>query len=119
MTPQRLQLSRQKGFRLPLGAKSVARPSKWGNPYRWHEYNKYPARSELDDERPAPDIVRRAWAVQDFRAMLEYGPGPAYPPKDEIRSELAGFDLACWCPLPEQGQPDICHAAVLLEIANA
>ena len=32
---------------------------------------------------------------------------------DRIRNELAGSDLACWCPL---GQP--CHADVLLEIAN-
>lgn len=32
---------------------------------------------------------------------------------DRIRNELAGFDLACWCPLD---QP--CHADVLLEIAN-
>jgi hypothetical protein len=31
----------------------------------------------------------------------------------EIRSELAGFDLACWCKL---GDP--CHADVLLELAN-
>jgi hypothetical protein len=30
-----------------------------------------------------------------------------------IRAELAGRDLACWCPLD---QP--CHADVLLEIAN-
>lgn len=32
---------------------------------------------------------------------------------EDIRRELAGKDLACWCPL---GQP--CHADVLLEIAN-
>lgn len=37
---------------------------------------------------------------------------------EDVRRELAGHDLACWCPLPEPGQPDICHAAVLLEIAN-
>ena len=30
-----------------------------------------------------------------------------------LRRELAGRDLACWCPL---GQP--CHADVLLELAN-
>jgi hypothetical protein len=36
------------------------------------------------------------------------------------RRELGGRDLACWCPpLPEPGQPDICHRAVLLEIANS
>jgi len=30
-----------------------------------------------------------------------------------IRAELAGRDLACWCPLDQS-----CHADVLLEIAN-
>lgn len=32
---------------------------------------------------------------------------------DQIRAELRGKNLACWCPL---GQP--CHADVLIEIAN-
>lgn len=32
---------------------------------------------------------------------------------DDVRRELAGKDLACWCPL---GEP--CHGDVLLEIAN-
>jgi hypothetical protein len=27
-------------------------------------------------------------------------------------------DLACWCKLPAGGQPDHCHAPVLLELAN-
>jgi hypothetical protein len=31
-----------------------------------------------------------------------------------VRRDLAGHDLACWCPLD---QP--CHADVLLELANA
>lgn len=34
-------------------------------------------------------------------------------------SELAGRDLACWCPLVDaDGQPVPCHADVLLSIAN-
>lgn len=37
----------------------------------------------------------------------------------EARQQLAGRDLMCWCPLPEPGQPDHCHAAVLLGIANS
>ncbi|MDI5965791.1 DUF4326 domain-containing protein [Streptantibioticus silvisoli] len=31
---------------------------------------------------------------------------------------LRGKDLACTCPLPEPGEPDHCHAAVLLRLAN-
>jgi uncharacterized protein DUF4326 len=34
------------------------------------------------------------------------------------RAELRGKNLACWCPLPAPYEPDTCHAAVLLEIAN-
>lgn len=41
-----------------------------------------------------------------------------YPSDDEIRAELAGRDLACWCPLPKPGEPDHCHGAVLLALAN-
>ena len=32
--------------------------------------------------------------------------------------DLAGKDLACWCPLPAAGEPGLCHAAALLVIAN-
>ncbi|MFJ9034938.1 DUF4326 domain-containing protein [Streptomyces sp. NPDC102274] len=31
---------------------------------------------------------------------------------------LRGKDLACTCPLPEPGEPDHCHAAYLLALAN-
>jgi hypothetical protein len=31
---------------------------------------------------------------------------------------LNGKNLSCWCPLPEPGERDTCHAAVLLERAN-
>lgn len=34
MSPQRIQLSRARGWRLPVKAVSVARPTKWGNPFR-------------------------------------------------------------------------------------
>lgn len=34
------------------------------------------------------------------------------------RTELAGRDLACWCRLPEPGEPDLCHAAIILCAVN-
>jgi len=37
---------------------------------------------------------------------------------ERAQRELAGRDLACWCPLPAAGEPDLCHAAVLLDVAN-
>jgi Domain of unknown function (DUF4326) len=37
---------------------------------------------------------------------------------DDVRRELRGRDLACWCPRPAAGEADVCHAAVLLEVAG-
>jgi len=36
----------------------------------------------------------------------------------KAQQNLAGRDLACWCSLPAPGEPDLCHAAVLLAVAN-
>ena len=32
---------------------------------------------------------------------------------DAAPRELAGRDLACWCELPEPGEPDLCHVPEL------
>lgn len=83
------------------------------------------------------DIVKTnvRWATREelvelFRLTLtDPTPGmrSAYPSRgghflkvtvEDIRRELAGKDLACWCPLPPPGEPDICHAAVLLAVAR-
>jgi hypothetical protein len=139
-TPIRLRLSRTKGFDLQLlsrttnglPAKSVARPLMFGNPFRvvqagrdietgqpvWaarHDYEInygfHPSREEA-----------AAHAVVRFRECLETGMVLGAHARtmrcDVIRHELRGHNLACWCPLPEPGQPDHCHAAVLLEVAN-
>jgi hypothetical protein len=59
-------------------------------------------------------VADRATAVARFREMIEGGYDVSvYPPREEIRAQLAGHDLACWCPLDGP-----CHADVLLEIAN-
>ena len=105
--PRRIQLSRARGFRLPAGCQSVARPTKWGNPFR--------VTGELSfDDRTCPD---RQCAVACFRLLLAEAYGSAsrelYPSWEEIHQELGGRDLACWCPLD---QP--CHADHLLEVAN-
>lgn len=97
--PERIQLSRKKGWRLPANAVSVARPTKWGNPYHGD--------GPFDHAR----------VVALFREYVDR-------PQQEglralVRAELAGKDLACWCPLvDENGDPVPCHANVLLELAN-
>lgn len=116
--PQRIQLKRTKGWRKPEGAVSVVRPSKWGNPYKI---------VSVECDAPAGGMCYSVtffgkpriehigglleateWAVTLFRASVE-----DQFTQREIRHDLAGKDLACWCRLSAP-----CHADVLLSIAN-
>ena len=123
---ERIQRKRTAGWRMPEGAVYVSRPTKWGNPYLISPVSaSFPSLSE----RQVAQFV-----VNDFRGLVQRGRGLAprgarmsspeyeevsYPSVEEIREELAGKDLACWCPLAdERGNPVPCHADVLLEIAN-
>lgn len=89
--PKRIQRKRTKGWRMPEGAVYVGRPTKWGNPHR---------------SGPRFD------QVQAYRKTIG-GNVWTSPNKQEIKDELRGKDLVCWCPLDGS-----CHADVLLEIAN-
>ena len=71
----------------------VARPSRWGNPFR----------IGVDGDRTA--------CVAMFRSALLNGELDISV--DDVRTALAGRDLACWCRLD-----DACHADVLLDTAN-
>ena len=117
--PVRVQLSRAKGWRMPPNTVKVDRSTKWGNPFNMA--------AAIDWGFATKDSAQRL-VVDCFRAWL---PGGAQadslwqgPHSDRARepfrdlSPLRGKNLACWCKLPEPGQPDICHAAVLLELAN-
>lgn len=121
--PKRIQMTRQRPWRADHpDAVIVARPSKWGNPWRvrrgeddWEITERVPDLGETAIEYAGGPDEARAAAVAVFAAVVRDGSGerPVYPTHDEIRRELAGRDLACWCPLD---QP--CHADVLLELAN-
>lgn len=112
MSPQRIQMTRKQPWRhLHPDAVIVDRRSKWGNPLDWTTYPHLHMDSEGELHR-ATKAERRRWAVVDFESAVKYGT-LNYPSAEEIRAELAGRDLACWCP------PDWpCHADVLLEVAN-
>jgi hypothetical protein len=111
VTPRRVQLSRRKGFRLPPNTVSVARPSKWGNPYKLSLYD---VRNADDSPVSAVELKReaRSLAVRDHWGWLR-----CFPEGEKIaaqaRVELRGKNLACWCPLDAE-----CHADNLIEIAN-
>ena len=56
----------------------------------------------------------RADAVELFeRALTKVDATTLRYDVADVRRELAGRDLACWCPLDEP-----CHADVLLRLAN-
>lgn len=95
LQPGRVQLRRSKGWKMPPNTVSVARPSKWGNPYR-------------------VGIDGTAYhCVKLFRKIVEENIW-SEPNSESIKAQLRGKNLACWCPL---NQP--CHADILLEIANS
>jgi hypothetical protein len=102
-SPARVQLSRKPGWKKPDNTVVVSRPTVWGNPF------------------PIGKLGREV-ALKRFREMLQDPAQMAawwYPPLSQIRAKLGGRNLACWCALPAPGEPDQCHAAILLEIANA
>ena len=59
------------------------------------------------------EVRDRPHAVELFRDYLRRHPDLV----EAARRELAGRDLCCWCPLPAPGEPDVCHAALLLTVA--
>ena len=90
---------------MPENTVSVTRPHKWGNPFAVGKDGPL-GRTPLDAEG----------AVGFFEAMLrdeEFRAAAGYPSVAEIRSELRGKNLACFC---EEGA--WCHGDVLLELAN-
>lgn len=95
---QRIVLSRKRGWKLPEGAVSVARPHRYGNPF-------------IVGTLENGGNMTRAQAIDQFRRALHEG--RLQFTVAEVRQELHGKSLACWCPLD---QP--CHADVLLELAN-
>jgi hypothetical protein len=114
--PERIQLSRAKGWRMPPNTVKVSRPGRWGNPYR----------VEIFGLQLALDLYRNSiegcWSPGLVQHLSDALVLEAYEChrllRDRVRllevRELRGKNLACWC-RPGDG----CHADVLLELANA
>lgn len=111
--PRRVQLSHKKGWRMPPNTVSVARPTKWGNPFKVLNEEGFPLITREDGSGcfNRDDDEGTHWhncydqVVALFRERAVDGLPNLAP--------LRGKNLACWCPLD---QP--CHADVLLELAN-
>jgi hypothetical protein len=119
--PHRVQLRREKGWRMPANTVKVDRATVFGNPFRVDIYG----RAE------AINLFRR-WLTGQMspREMSQYSRpdrwAARHVPLVTVREwlvtnlpRLKGKHLACWCPLTDKdGDPVPCHAQVLLELAN-
>jgi hypothetical protein len=97
---------------MPANTVKVDRTTLFGNPFAIKDFGHNRAVA-----------LHRAWIEGDLR-------DPAIPEKsrellkrkrEEVLAalpSLRGKNLACWCPLPAAHEPDNCHAATLLKLAN-
>ncbi len=102
---------------MPEGAVYVGRPTKYGNPI-------HISKDGLIKDSHGREVRVNGWACMHadprdaprkflaagFEAWLGLPEQAAL--REAARKELAGHDLACWCPLTEP-----CHADVLLKVA--
>ena len=89
---------------MPPNTIYVGRPTKWGNPFNWLEFNVV----------GAPN--KRQKAVEWYQFWLNGDLDMFRDERDQILEdlhELTGKNLACWCPLEQS-----CHADILLKLAN-
>lgn len=121
-TPRRIQRSRQAGWRAPLDAHGrrpiyVGRGTRWGNPFA--------IGIDADDPEHAAALYREWLENNSYEVHAPTTTTEQRQQMDARRDQLigdaamlTGRDLMCWCPLPETGQSDHCHEAVLLDLAN-
>lgn len=116
-SPRRIHRSATEPWLKPGNTVFVGHPSYWENPWSPGDGFKLiverrcdPARNNGNvigpDDELVSSFVTPEIAVALFRVY-------SFGIEDEIRHDLAGKNLACWCP-PDQP----CHADVLLQIAN-
>lgn len=106
--PERVQLKRTKGWRMPPNTVKVDRSTRWGNPYT--------VKGARESGYTGTDQQIAAWTVDLFAKATIHRHGEydlTVPTAEQIREALRGKNLACWC---KPGSP--CHADVLLKIAN-
>src|ERR1700760_1193663 len=94
---------------MPPNTVKVDRTTMFGNPFIAEQHTHRGALRMYElwlDGKLPPDAFQdahMAMLMTKRRLVLEALP------------TLRGKNLACWCPLPVAGEPDRCHAAVLLK----
>lgn len=114
--PVRLRLSRAKDFNLQthshenngLPAVVVARPSRWGNPFTvGRDGTRAQCVQDFALMIAGYHTIAKTGKVEDRIALAEWM-------RQNVKTQLSGQNLACWCAL--DGKP--CHGDVLLALAN-
>lgn len=112
--PKRIQLSREKGWRLPANAVKVDRTTVFGNPYR------------IGEPVDMKQVRRWGWEISPEGRKIVCEDAQAAVGRfahclfwdaaihDFVRQELKGKDLACWCAIGS-----LCHGDTLLVLANS
>jgi hypothetical protein len=110
--PHRVQLKRDRGWKMPENTVKVDRTTRFGNPFTEDRYGREPAvilfRRWLNGELGDAEIKERYPPVIATHLLSR---------RHGIRALIAtlhGKNLACWC--PHDGP---CHADILLELAAA
>ena len=104
--PQRIQLRRAKGWKMPANTVKIDRTTKWGNPFL------------------ITPTMTREQSITHYEQMIAgkpvAAPGISVATQDELRAvilaevgELEGRNLGCWCSLDGP-----CHGDALLKLAN-
>lgn len=117
VSAKRIQMSRQRPWRAENpDAVIVARPSRWGNPFpvdRWGLDLSLALFTNTVQGMWNPSTLGQERSDEDFdeayATHTKWLKRMGGHPIEIMRYELAGRDLACWCPLDQR-----CHADVLL-----
>ncbi len=115
-----------RGEALPPNTVLVCRPTKFGNPFHAFRLKRKMEDQDLIPTEEKKDRSEKGklhpedackfylqWIDGEIPSSAAHDKGAVPPTREQIRRELRGKNLACYCPL---GDP--CHRDVLLKIAN-
>jgi len=110
--PDRIQIRRTKGWRMPPNTVKVDRSTQWGNPFTVADAISV---AHVRPENAAQFVVNCFvdWLRGDRQNWLGAESDKAAAAILARMPDLRGKNLACWC---KPGDP--CHADVLLDLAN-
>ena len=107
-----MRLARIRGYRKPAGAIVVSRSTRCGNPFDHRRYGRVEAVRMFSEF-----LLTGATSSPDGQRFTGAFPVPgmrwAFPSVGDVRTHLAGADLACYCDFAGP-----CHREVLLDVAN-